>query len=327
MIKKLSIKRFKSIKDLELECGRVNVFIGEPNTGKSNILEALGLLSYGCYGSGEALRSFVRFESLDDLFYDRILDEEVKIEALHSNELSEVLRVYYQDLRFKCECERKWREELKKHTLFDYDFGGFGTAGYVSELQPFKFYRFLPKSEFERPESDFLLPPHGSNLLSLLMGSKDIKSLVTQIFERFGLKLVFNPTKRRIEVLKQYEDSYVLFPYALVSETLQRTIFYLAAVKSNKDSVLVFEEPEAHAFPFYTKYLAERIALDESNQYFISTHNPYMLNSIIEKGRDVKVFLTHIKDYQTKVKPLSEGELEKVLDLDLDVFFKIERFL
>ena len=46
MITTLNIERFKSIRTLELSCRRVNVFIGEPNTGKSNILEALGLLSW-----------------------------------------------------------------------------------------------------------------------------------------------------------------------------------------------------------------------------------------------------------------------------------------
>jgi recombinational DNA repair ATPase RecF len=39
----VEIKNFKSIKDLHLDCKRVNVFIGKPNVGKSNILEGLGL--------------------------------------------------------------------------------------------------------------------------------------------------------------------------------------------------------------------------------------------------------------------------------------------
>jgi len=46
--------------------GRVNVFIGEPNIGKSNILEVIGLLSHVVYGS---ISDFVRMESLLDLFY------------------------------------------------------------------------------------------------------------------------------------------------------------------------------------------------------------------------------------------------------------------
>ena len=46
MIETLEITNFKSVKHLKLPCKRFNVFIGEPNTGKSNILEALGLLSF-----------------------------------------------------------------------------------------------------------------------------------------------------------------------------------------------------------------------------------------------------------------------------------------
>ena len=46
MIKRFTIKSFKSIKSLEFECNRINVFIGPPNTGKSNILEVLSYLSF-----------------------------------------------------------------------------------------------------------------------------------------------------------------------------------------------------------------------------------------------------------------------------------------
>jgi len=49
LIKRLAVENFKSIRRLELECRRVNVFIGEPNSGKSNLLEALGLLSLLAY--------------------------------------------------------------------------------------------------------------------------------------------------------------------------------------------------------------------------------------------------------------------------------------
>ncbi len=45
MIKNLSINNFKSIKDLNLNSKRINLFIREPNYGKSNMLKAWGLLS------------------------------------------------------------------------------------------------------------------------------------------------------------------------------------------------------------------------------------------------------------------------------------------
>ncbi|NEQ99358.1 MAG: AAA family ATPase, partial [Cyanothece sp. SIO2G6] len=43
MIESIGIKNYKSIVDLQFDVGRVNVFIGENGSGKSNILEAIAL--------------------------------------------------------------------------------------------------------------------------------------------------------------------------------------------------------------------------------------------------------------------------------------------
>lgn len=45
MISKITISNFKSIKELEIPLGRVNVLIGENGSGKSNILEAVGMIA------------------------------------------------------------------------------------------------------------------------------------------------------------------------------------------------------------------------------------------------------------------------------------------
>jgi predicted ATPase len=45
MIEKIHIENFKSIQNLDLELGRVNVFIGENGSGKTNILEAIGMVA------------------------------------------------------------------------------------------------------------------------------------------------------------------------------------------------------------------------------------------------------------------------------------------
>ena len=44
MFKRLAIKNFKSIIDLTIELGRVNVFIDANGIGKSNVLEAIARL-------------------------------------------------------------------------------------------------------------------------------------------------------------------------------------------------------------------------------------------------------------------------------------------
>ena len=73
-IKNLEIKNFKSIKHLTLDCKRVNVFIGKPNVGKSNILEALGLLGppslkFQLEGY-KFLDKIVRYNKLQNLFHE-----------------------------------------------------------------------------------------------------------------------------------------------------------------------------------------------------------------------------------------------------------------
>ncbi|MFA4836264.1 MAG: AAA family ATPase, partial [Dehalococcoidia bacterium] len=154
------------------------------------------------------------------------------------------------------------------------------------------------------------------------------RSTTNQLFLPFGLRLGLRPHENKLEVIKQAEDIIISYPYLQTSDTLQRLVFHLAAILSNKNSVLIFEEPEAHAFPYYTKYMAETIAIDNrENQYFIATHNPYLLQPLLEKSvvGDVSVFITYFDDYQTKIRPLTPAEIEEILEID--VFSNIDRFL
>ena len=50
VIEKFSVKTFKSLEDVTVELGQVNVFIGANGSGKSNFLEALGILSAAANG-------------------------------------------------------------------------------------------------------------------------------------------------------------------------------------------------------------------------------------------------------------------------------------
>jgi Predicted ATPase len=65
MLQNISIKNFKSIKDLEFKAKRINLFIGKPNTGKSNILEALGIFMFSFLSRellSEKLKILVKLE-------------------------------------------------------------------------------------------------------------------------------------------------------------------------------------------------------------------------------------------------------------------------
>lgn len=51
MLREIDVQRFKSIRDAQLELGRVNLFVGSNGSGKSNFLEAIGMLS-ACFSTG-----------------------------------------------------------------------------------------------------------------------------------------------------------------------------------------------------------------------------------------------------------------------------------
>src|SRR5271169_3280437 len=82
MISHLKIEHFKSIESLDIDCNQINIFIGEPNTGKSNILEALALFTFvdQSFNSHSELSWYIRFKDLSNLFTDGILDHNVYLE-------------------------------------------------------------------------------------------------------------------------------------------------------------------------------------------------------------------------------------------------------
>jgi len=319
----IEIKNFKSIKHITLEARKVNIFIGKPNTGKSNILESIGLLSLPNWSN---IKDIIRFEKTPNLFYDEDLSEKIEITITPHNEIKQVtLNVVFTDNRFEFHLKGE-----KFSADYNVNYDGAHVGGGSSGHSPFKFYRFKVLEAFNYPQqSDYLASPFGGNLLLLLQTNKELRKVVDAIFAEYGYHLVFEPQEHRIKIIKNVGDKIILHPYSLVSDTLQRIVFYLAAMESNKNSTLIFEEPEAHSFPYYTKHLAERIALDKTNQYFISTHNPSLLFPILGKAPkdEVAVFVVHFEEYQTKIKPVTQEKMGELLDMNEDVFFNLERFI
>jgi AAA15 family ATPase/GTPase len=323
-VSKVSIKNFKSIKHLEFNSKKFNIFIGEPNTGKSNILEAIGLFSIKYLSKTELkhkLKLLIRFDSAINLFYDNQTSLEIevkignfnlKVKAVENDNISI-------DLNSSSYCVLDAYGNVKDLKQED-----------INEKMSIKFYRFRKLYKFPKKTFSFLLPPDGENLLTILSTNNKIHNLVNNLLEEKGLKIALDEGESKIKILKLNSSKTILYPYSILSDTFQRMIFYLTAIKSNKNSILVFEEPETHTFPYYTKYLAEVIALDDlNNQYFISTHNIYFLNSLLEKANkdDLAVFIVYYKNYETKIRELSYEEKMRILEEGKDVFFNIEQFI
>lgn len=321
MIGSVEIKNFKSIRDLSFQPRRVNLFIGEPNTGKSNVIEALAFFSPGVF---KAFQEMFRFRTTADLFFDQRVTNELSVQA------------------------GDWRLSLKlKGTQYQGAFsqgqggrGGLlmnhaglvevgGPQGPRGPQTPFKYYVFKSLPNFPNVQPGVLTCPFGDNLVAVLYSNESLRQRVGALIRSRGFRLQLKPTENELLITKDVNDELYSYPWASVSETLRRVVFLMAVLETNQDAVLLLDEPETNTFPFYTKYLAERIALDETNQFFITTHNPYLLSSIVEKTKpgDLAVFVARMEDFETKLKLIPDQRLPELLELDSDAFFNLERLV
>ena len=326
MIETLEIRNFKSIKELSLPCKQFNLFIGEPGSGKSNLLEALGLLSFidaRQYDPEVALDGFVRHERTSNLFYDEDVGETMSV-------LCDGVRVFISCASghygggLTCFGAREGGLRGDYCTITEASLTHIGRQ----HLPAVKFYRSSQTADFGDAHGNFLVPPTGENLPSLLVQNRELRHAVNLPFVQRGLRLGLRPQENKIELVKSIDDIIISYPYSLASDTLQRLTFYTAAILTNKDSALVFEEPEAHSFPNHTKYLAEQIALEENgNQYFIATHNPYFLMPLLSKAGqdDIAINIVYYEDHQTKVKTLPPEDLPELFELN--IFANLDQYI
>lgn len=332
MIKHIKINNFKSIKEAELDCGRVNIFIGEPNSGKTNIIEGIGLLSTPYSGRIEHI---ARFEELNNLFYDNSINDNAKIEfkieeyldtSISKAILNSYLSLTYNNNEFVLKYEKNF--EIENHFKIIYKNNKWAGSVGPSKEEPVRFYEFYKYKVFKGNELNFLYPPFGKNLLEVLKNNSDLREFAKNLLDNYGYNLLLEPEKNKIRIAKVIDGILISQPFYTLADTLQRILFYTAVIETNKDSTIVLDEPDVYLFPKYTKYLAERIAKYNSNQFFLTTHNPYFLLTLAEKTpeKDLRIFLTYFEDYQTKVKLLSPKEVLDLRDEDASLFFNLEKY-
>ena len=104
------------------------------------------------------------------------------------------------------------------------------------------------------------------NIVSMM---PKLKEELRTIFNDYGLKYVFDTNSQEIKVMKEKKPGEIfLIPFHSIADTLQRMIFYKAAIESNSESALVFEEPEAHSYPPFISKVTQDIIQSDRNQFF-----------------------------------------------------------
>ncbi|GAB4465050.1 MAG: ATP/GTP-binding protein [Thermoflexibacter sp.] len=277
----------------------------------------------------DSFKDFVRFEQVSNLFYDGILENEIQVltDKYKSNLRYGNGQIFTLSI-FDNQKRKNGSLYLKNNEVFRLD----NSFNYKTNYSLFftKKYDFKKLTSFPAESPNFLLPPYGENLLAVLYQNKELAKEVGGFFKEYNLKFGLSKHENKLKIRKDFDEFFfVEFPYSSMADTLQRIIFYLTAIESNKNSVLLFEEPEAHSFPPYIRMLADRITADEANQYFIATHSPYLFENLLGKinWNDLSVNIVYFEDYQTKIKTLSQENLQDALDNSVDIFFNLHRYL
>ncbi len=178
---------------------------------------------------------------------------------------------------------------------------------------------------------NYLYPHKGENLFHILETNYQIADLMDSVFARTGFRFVVDYDERRLKIARFGPgNTVVLLPFYMVAEPIQRLLFNYAVIISNREAVIVMEEPEVHLFPFYIDALAFEILNSRSNQFFISTHNPYFINALVREAEnleDIAIFITYFENYETRVRKLSSEELRRVYEEGIDILLNLDRYI
>ena len=378
VINTLYIQNFKSVRSAVLHPRRVNLIIGQPNVGKSTVLESMSLLgSFPFEQKKKFMRSFIRYEKPAQLFHDSLMANPIRVETdrdicllgcqgsgsgkrfqygvfsqvayrllraqlglpllegrskTRNGDDAQLLRRLYDHLAAAGPLPEPgflYSEFDKSGRLDKPGSGGhFLTSTPAWQPRAVKSYRFKRNVPLDRRYPDVSLrPPYGNNLVQVLESNSDLRQEFATLFADHNLRLRVRPDAGRFEVMKELDGLSFSYPYSSSGDTLQRFGFHLAAMESNRQTVILLEEPEAHSYPIYVTQLAERIATQQENQFFVTTHSPQLFNDVLEnmvpyenRVPELAVFVAYYKDFQTKVRQLSDEEVRGLRRDGHDVF-------
>jgi AAA15 family ATPase/GTPase len=300
---------------------------------------------------------FIRYNKFEDIFYDKITSEEILVETnigvVSIKKLSPFDNFCFVMLpsiteyrkikidgdsvnRLKNEYINKWEKFDGDSHQAPYYINPFlsqdgritDPGNYIRWFSPVKNYSFKKEERYNTDRrSNFLMPPYGQNLYTIIDSSKHkrngVLKEIAEFFKEYKLQFAIRQSDTTFEVQKKIRSVVYPFAYELIADTLQRMIFNIAAIESNKESILLFEEPEAHSFPLYAQKFANKVRESTTNQFFITTHSPFILNTIVEKTPidEVAVFIATYEKFQTKFTEVTHKQIREMLDYGNDIFF------
>lgn len=344
-LEKLTIKRFKSIREQTFQLGSLNVLIGANGVGKSNFVEVFRFLREIV---GQHLAEYtVRKGGADNLlYYGRRESQEMEFflefgEGTSSNSYRVVLRATDDDSLFIHREIAYFHDKLRypdkpydKPVAFDERESKLGNVNHIctkqvfADLQSYRVYHFHDTSDsspLKSPaalEDNRYLREQGSNLAAFLYLLQEkypdhfniIVQTIRQIapfFEQFRLApLELNESKIRLEWKERGSDAY-FGPQALSDGTLRFICLATLLLQPRLPAIVLLDEPELGLHPAAITLLASLLSsAAERTQVIIATQSVNLVNQFTPEV----VWIVDRREGQSVFTHLSEASMEGWLD-------------
>ena len=348
MIGKVSVKGLKSIKNLELECSNLNLFVGTNSSGKSTFLQALLIVAQtglnGKYVSLGEFREIRNYYVPNDSMRIEITEKGKKIpswmEFSEDKEKQECIIKTSIDKDIILDCEGSNMNEAEVSELPIEDVGFYYLSCHRIGAEDIYAKNMRDQMDFGIDGEYALayLLRNESNLVDDSLAVKEIgvtNNLLSQVNYWLnyivGTTLTVGDLKKTNYLQVKYNNN----PANFSSESMYcrpvnvgSGISYLISIiilclGVEEDSIVIIENPEIHLHPKAQSRLCEFLyhVSKTHRQLFVETHSDHIFNGLrvgvangtIENKNISVNFFAMNEHYETQCNPIIFGEYGKVI--------------
>ena len=308
MIHKVKISNFKSINELELELGRVNVLIGENGCGKTNILEAIVLGSVRVYSG----KSFENILLASRGF--RVTDKSLIRPAFIDDDNTNISNLFINAENIGVSVEAKVSDEVVVRTE-EHKKSSNGNEKMYKEVEKlfgnqdlYNFTIFCPENYFlRRFEEEGQIKPLGTRgeglFKHLVKLHREHPEIIQKMNEKLRLidwfggfeipnDLMF--TETRLNIKDRYLEGLEYFDQRSANEGFLHLLFYFTLFMSPyTPGFFAIDNIDTALNPKLAARLIKElsiIAKENNKQVLLTTHNPGLLDGLDLKDDAQRLF-------------------------------------